>query len=95
MQQPAKPAMPLTMAGDGQRLNLIAIAGDARQAHRLTEMGLAPGVELVVVQGDGSTLLIAIGDTRLALGRGLAQRVLVTPICGRRTDHLPILHTRR
>lgn len=80
MYQPNNPALPLTMAGDGQRVRLLSIAGDARRAHRLTEMGLTPGVELVVLRDDGGALLIAVGDTRLALGRGLAQTVLVTPL---------------
>lgn len=82
MQPRAEPALPLTMADRGRRLRLVAIAGDARRAHRLTELGLTPGVELMVLRDDGGALLVAVGDTRLALGRGLAQQVLVAAIAG-------------
>ena len=80
MDRQAEPSLPLTMADSGQRLRLVSIGGDTRRSHRLTELGLTPGVELVVLRDDGGALLIAVGDTRLALGRGLAQRVFVTSV---------------
>lgn len=82
MERRVEPALPLTMAESGRRLRLVSITGDARRAHRLTELGLTPGVELVVLRDDGGALLVAVGDTRLALGRGLAQQVLVASIAG-------------
>jgi Fe2+ transport system protein FeoA len=44
----------------------------------MSELGLTPGVELEVFQrNDQGPLLIAVRDTRLAIGRGMADKVLV------------------
>jgi Fe2+ transport system protein FeoA len=40
-------------------------------------MGIVRGATLSVVQDDGRSLLVAIGDTRLGLARSLAHRVRV------------------
>lgn len=73
-------AIPLPMAGEGTPVRLAEITGGKRGAHRLSELGLVPGVELMVVRDTGSSLLIALGDTRLALGYGVAHTVLVIPL---------------
>lgn len=79
MHPQASAAMPLTMAGEGAEIRVASIIGGQRSAHRLAELGLTPGVTLTVIRDSGGTLLIAIGDNRLALGYGMAQSVLVTP----------------
>jgi ferrous iron transport protein A len=38
-------------------------------------MGLTPGVTLRVVQDSGGPLLLAVRDARLAIGRGMANRM--------------------
>jgi len=41
-------------------------------------MGLLPGVILRVVTNDTcGPFIVALGDTRLALGRGMAHRIMV------------------
>lgn len=76
----ALPTMPLPLAGEGTTVRMVGISGNQRAAHRLAELGLTPGVALTVLRANGDTLLIALGDTRLALGAGLAHTVLVTPL---------------
>lgn len=71
--------LPLTMATPGERVTLIEINGKTGLRHRLTEMGLTPGVEFHVLQSEGGPLLLAIHDSRLAVGRGMAQKILVRP----------------
>lgn len=73
-------ALPLPMAGVGARVRLVGINGNQRSAHRLAELGLTPGVEVTVLTDNGGTLLLAVGDTRLALGCGVAHAILVTPL---------------
>jgi ferrous iron transport protein A len=80
MSATAPPSFPLPMAGEGVTVRLAGIGGGQRAAHRLAELGLTPGVELTVLRDNGGTLLVAVGDTRLALGHGLAHSVLVTPV---------------
>ncbi|MFC1976308.1 ferrous iron transport protein A [Chloroflexota bacterium] len=71
--------LPLTMVKPGQRVKLVDIAAGRRLRHRLTELGLTPGVELKVMQDEGGPLLLAVHDTRLALGRGMAHKIIVQP----------------
>jgi len=46
-------------------------------AHRLAELGLTPGVEMEVLQNKGGPILLAVRSTRLAIGRGMANKVMV------------------
>ncbi|MCU0490154.1 MAG: ferrous iron transport protein A [Chloroflexaceae bacterium] len=77
MQPTHKSTLPLALVGVGQQVRLVHIAAHARLAHRLTELGLAPGVALEIAQDAGSNLILAVGDTRLALSRGTAHTIHV------------------
>lgn len=66
------------MAPVGQPVNLISIDAGKKLTHRLNELGLTPGVELIIVQDAGGPLLISVRDSRVAIGRGMAQKMLVT-----------------
>lgn len=74
------PNLPLPLAGEGAHVRLVSLSGSQRSAHRLAELGLTPGVALTVLRDGGGSLLIAVGDTRLALSYGMAQGVLVAPL---------------
>jgi ferrous iron transport protein A len=67
----------LTMAIPGQELTLIDINGGRGIRSKLYSMGLVPGVKLSVVGGNGGPIMIALNDTRLALGRGMAEKIIV------------------
>ncbi len=70
-------SIPLMFVGQGVRARLVGINGSQRTAHRLAELGFIPGVEVSVVADSGSALMVAIGETRMALGYPLAQALLV------------------
>ncbi len=73
-----KPAVPLTSVMPGRRARLVRIQGGHRLIHRLSELGLIPGVEIEVLhRNSGGPILLAVRDTRLALGRGMADKVWV------------------
>ncbi len=73
-----KVPVPLTAVLPGQRARLVRIQGGHRLIHRLSELGLIPGVEIEVLhRNNGGPLLLAVRDTRLALGRGMADKVWV------------------
>ncbi|HUT98192.1 MAG TPA: FeoA family protein [bacterium] len=57
----------------GDAFEVVAVYGGRMARQRLCELGLAPGVRAVVEEI--YPLIISIGDTRLALGRGLARKV--------------------
>jgi Fe2+ transport system protein FeoA len=68
---------PLTMVKSGQPVRLVEITAGQRLRRRLTELGLIPGTELKVMQANGGPLLLAVHDSRLALGRGMAHKIMV------------------
>jgi ferrous iron transport protein A len=50
--------------------------------HRLQHMGLTPGAPVRVVQNAiAGPIIVAVKDTRLALARGVAIRIMVRPGC--------------
>ncbi len=74
---PPDAMMSLTMAPAGQSVRLVGIDAGKRLTHRLAEMGLTPGVEMMVVQDAGGPILLSVRDSRIALGRGVAHKLRV------------------
>lgn len=58
---------------------VLSIEGGDAMHDRLVSMGLHVGamVEVTRAGGAGGPTLVAIGETRLAVGRGMAERVFV------------------
>ncbi len=75
---PFEEIFPLVQVAAGQEVRLVDINGGRRLTHRLVEMGLTPGVRFRILQNSGGPLLLAISDARLALGRGMADKMNVT-----------------
>jgi Fe2+ transport system protein FeoA len=66
------------MVGHGESATLVAIQASRGLNRRLTDMGLVPGVTLRVVNSQMSgPVLIDIKGYRLALGHGIAQKIMV------------------
>ena len=68
------------MVKRGQPVRLAKIMAGRQLTHRLTELGLTPGVNFEVLHYHGGPLLLAVRDSRLALGRGMASKILVDAI---------------
>jgi len=64
----------------GQRVRLRRIGGDRHLQRRLLGLGLRSGVELDIVQFRGNGVVVARGETRIALGSGVADKLLVEPL---------------
>jgi len=76
-------AVPLVSVPEGRRVRMVSARCGRGLGSRLASMGLRPGVELVVVRSAGpGPLAVALGNMRLALGRGVASRILVVPAGG-------------
>jgi Fe2+ transport system protein FeoA len=71
--------LPLPLATPGVPVRIAAFAQGRDVEKRLAGMGLTLGSEVELLQQDGGNLVLAVGNTRLALGCGLAQKILVTP----------------
>lgn len=80
-------AIPLTGVDPGKQVQVFTIEGGRKLRARLAAMGLIPGVKLTVIKND--PLIIAMNDSRLVLGRGMACKITVyyqqmensAPIC--------------
>jgi ferrous iron transport protein A len=69
--------MPLAMVSYGElkQVSSLRATGDVKQ--RLTELGFIPGSTVRVVGENDSGLILIVKDTRLAINRGLAQKIMV------------------
>ncbi len=78
--QASLPPMPLTMSAAGQWVRVAGVCG-CGAAERLADMGLIEGCRLQVVRPSaGGPVMICLKGARLALGRGLAGKILVQPL---------------
>lgn len=76
-------AFPLFLAGEGEHLRIAAFGGGRGFLFKMTEMGLPVGTELTVVHRDGGgSIVVARNDTRIALGAGMAHRIMVSRVLG-------------
>lgn len=73
----AASSFPLPMAASGEPMRVVGFSQGMNIEKRLAGMGLSLGSEIHVLQREGGNLVVALGNTRLALGCGLAQKVLV------------------
>jgi len=74
----ANGSMPLVMASPGKLLTVIGINAGWGLQRRLTDMGLTPGVQIRVMNGQcAGPVLIDLRGSRLGLGRGVAQKIMV------------------
>ncbi len=72
------PTVPLAELKAGTHAVVRAFRGGRELVNRLTALGLIAGVSLEVLQNYGrGPLLVLVRDTRIALGRGEALKVLV------------------
>ena len=71
--------IPLTMVTPGKEVTLVSITGGRGLRAKLTDMGLNEGTRLKVLHSHrpGPCIILA-GSTRLALGHGMAQKILVS-----------------
>jgi ferrous iron transport protein A len=76
-------AVPLSTLPDGATARLVTIHGGPGLRSRLTAMGLRAGAAIRVVHNGGrGPFVVAAGESRIVLGRGMAHKVLVVPAAG-------------
>jgi len=70
--------MPLTLATVGEEVRLVDIRGGQDLRKRLADLGFNIGMTLRIVQKDvNGPMILAVKDSRMVLGRGMAQKVMV------------------
>ncbi|MCJ7729144.1 MAG: ferrous iron transport protein A [Sedimentisphaerales bacterium] len=75
----AKNTRCLSQVAEGEVVSIVGVAGGRGLRSRLTTMGLLPKTQIKVVRNGGSgPFVISIGNSRMALGRGVADKIMVT-----------------
>lgn len=72
-------AAPLSKAEKGERLIVCGCHGGDELQRRLVDMGLNPGVEIEVLGCNEGPVVVACRGSRLALGRGMSDKIMVKP----------------
>jgi len=74
-----RPLMPLAMAKPGERVVIREMAGGKTAKSRMADMGLRLDDHVEIISNSGEGRLILGRDcTRLAIGRGIAQKIMVS-----------------
>jgi ferrous iron transport protein A len=70
--------MPLAMVRPGELVTVAGVIAGWGLQRRLADMGLTPGVQIRVINSQmPGPVLIGLRGSRVALGRGVAQKILV------------------
>ncbi len=69
--------MPLTMAGNGETHTIGKITGKDQIRQHLAELGFVVGAEVTVLNEITGSVILAVKDSRVALDRSMANRIMV------------------
>ncbi len=75
--------IPLAIARRGEKLIIKEMLGVRTARTRLASLGLRPGDEIEIINNTGrGRIILGRGQTRLAIGRGIAQKIMASPAEG-------------
>ena len=69
--------MPLTMADDGKVLKIQKVTGTDEIRQHMATLGFVVGEEISIVNKNGGNLIVNVKDSRIALDKSLANRILI------------------
>lgn len=69
--------MPLTMANRGEPLSVKGIHGKDETRRFLESLGFVSGALVTIVTELGGNVILNVKDTRIALNKGMASRIIV------------------
>ena len=73
---------PLSRLKTGETATILGMSGGRGFQHRVISMGLAIGSDIEVLRnhagnGTGGAVVVRCGDTRLMLGHGMSEKIIV------------------
>ncbi|MCC3404040.1 MAG: ferrous iron transport protein A [Microcoleus sp. PH2017_10_PVI_O_A] len=71
-------SFPLAMASMGEKLRIVKLKGSDGTVRRLIGMGFVPGIEIQIISNSDGSVIVAMGDNRIGLGAGMAQKIMCT-----------------
>ena len=69
--------MPLTMANTGEQVTIQKVGGKEETRRFLENLGFVAGGVVTVVSDIGGNLIVNVKDSRVAMGKDMANRILV------------------
>jgi len=72
--------MPLSKVRPGKKVKLVDFTGGRKLRAHLHAMGMGLGVNISVISNmQTGPVILSISETRISLGRGMAEKILVKP----------------
>jgi ferrous iron transport protein B len=68
---------PVISLSEGEEGVVHLLSGGETLTRRLAGMGIVPGTDIKVLRNSGGLIIVLASDTRVALGRGQAEKILV------------------
>ncbi|MBO5474079.1 MAG: ferrous iron transport protein A [Lachnospiraceae bacterium] len=69
--------MPLTFAKEGEINSIKKVGGKEETRQFLEKLGFVTGADVTVVSTVGGNVIVNIKDSRIAIGRDMAARIMV------------------
>jgi Fe2+ transport system protein FeoA len=74
-----KSGRPLASVPPGQQVRIIGFSGGRMMRARLMAMGLNLGQKVDILQNNRGLIIVSVNGVRVALGRGVSQKILTVP----------------
>lgn len=69
--------MPLTFAKEGEPASIKKVGGKEETRQFLENLGFVTGAAVTVISTVGGNLIVNIKDSRIAIGKDMASRIMV------------------
>ena len=69
--------MPLTLVQTGEENMIRKVGGKPEVKRHLENLGFVPGGRVTVISTIGGNLIVNVKDTRVAISREMAQKIMV------------------
>jgi len=76
----ATPDLSLAAVPSGRRVRITGYRGGRMLRARLLALGLNLGREVDVLQNNRGLIIVGVNGGRIALGRGISQKILAEPV---------------
>ena len=79
--------VPLVSLQRGAKARVVAIEAGRGLVQRLMQMGMLPGAVVEVIENSRGPVLLQVEGIRVAIGRGMASKILVEPLEEEKSTH--------
>lgn len=69
--------MPLTLAGAGEENMIRRVGGNDETKRHLEDLGFVAGASVTVVSSIGGNLIVNVKDSRVAISKEMAGKIMV------------------